>query len=41
MDVTQLQVVSEESDLGIIIIDDLKWENSLLLLLNKQTRYLE
>jgi len=26
MDTTQLQVVSEERDLGMIVSDDLKWE---------------
>ena len=39
MDATQLQVVSEERDLRIIIgSDDLKTENTALLQLNKQTR---
>jgi len=37
---SQLQEVSEERDLGIIVSDDLKWENALLQL-NKQIRYLE
>jgi len=41
LDVIQLQVVNEERNLGIIVSDDLKWENNVLLQLNKQTRYLE
>jgi len=41
VDATQLQVVSEERDFGIIVSDDLKWKNSIMLQLNKQTRYLE
>ena len=41
MDATQLQVVSEERDLGIIVSDDLKLVKTVLLQLNKQTRYLE
>ena len=30
MDGNRLQVVSEERDLGVIMSEDLKWENSVL-----------
>ena len=39
METTQLQEVSEEKDLGIIVSDDLKWDK--LLQSNKQIGYLE
>ena len=39
MDGNRLQVVSEEKDLGVIVSDDLKWENSVLRQLSKVIKY--
>ena len=41
MEATQLQEVSEEKDLGIIISDDLKWKKQCIAAVKKQTRYFE
>ena len=41
MDGNRLQVVSEERDLGVIMSEDLKWENSVLRQLSKVIKYLE
>ena len=39
MDGNRLQVVSEEKDLGVIVSEDLKWENSVLRQLSKVIKY--
>ena len=37
----RLQEVSKERDLGVIMSEDLKWENSVLRQLSKVIKYLE
>ena len=42
MDAVQLQVVNEEKDLGVVVTDDLKWENQYVLLrLSRPIKFLE
>jgi len=40
MDAVQLQVVHEEKDLGVIVTDDLKWENQCVAAVKQANKVL-
>ena len=40
MDSVQLQVVNEEKDLGVLVTDDLKWENQCVATVKQANKVL-
>ena len=40
MDAVQLQVVNEEKDLGVVVTDDLKWENQCVVAVKQANKVL-